>query len=74
MAYNYRKLKGRIVEIYGTQSAFAEAMGKSERAISLKLNNKVKFDQDEIELACSLLHIPIDHAHVYFFTVDSQFA
>ena len=41
MAFNYAKLLGKIVEIFGTQRKFAEAMGLSERTISLKLNGKM---------------------------------
>lgn len=73
VAYNYRKLQGRIVEKFGTQSAFSKAMGCSERTLSCKLNNIVKFNQDEIEKACTLLDIQIDQVHSYFFALDSQF-
>ena len=40
MPYNYSKLLGRIVECCGTQAAFAEKIGLSERSVSLKLNGK----------------------------------
>jgi hypothetical protein len=39
MEFDYSKLNGRIVEIFGTQLNFSVAMGLSERSISLKLNN-----------------------------------
>ena len=39
MMFNYDKLKGRIVEKFGTQMAFSKALGVSERTLSLKLNN-----------------------------------
>ena len=48
MSYNYRKLSGRIVEVFGTQAKFADAMQKSERTISLKMNNKIPWNQQEI--------------------------
>lgn len=32
--FQYSKLKGKIVEIFGSQKKFAEAMGLSERTIS----------------------------------------
>ncbi|WP_243100261.1 MULTISPECIES: DUF739 family protein [Lachnospiraceae] len=38
MAFDYNKLRGRIVEIFNTQSNFASAMGWSERILSLKMN------------------------------------
>lgn len=72
MAYEYRKLLGRIVECCGAQSKFAEAMGLSERTISLKLNNKIDFKQDEIRRACEILHINAAEIPAYFFTVQVQ--
>lgn len=43
MAFNYDKLKGKIVEKYGTQRMFAKALQVSEKTLSLKLNNKYFF-------------------------------
>lgn len=45
MAFNYDKLKGKIVEFFGSQYRFAEAMGMSERTLSLKLNGNVPWKQ-----------------------------
>ncbi len=72
MAFDYNKLKGRIVEIFGTQAKFAKAMGVSERTLSLKLGNKIYFRQDEINKALLLLNISIDNAKDYFFTPKVQ--
>ena len=72
MAYNYSKLLGRIVEKFGTQARFAEAMGLSERSLSLKMNCKVPFKQPEISKACGLLEIDATDIHSYFFTVLVQ--
>lgn len=69
MAFNYAKLLGRIVEICGTQANFAEAMGLSERTISLKLNNKIGWKQGEMEQACNVLHLPYSEIPAYFFAV-----
>ena len=68
MAYNYSKLRGRIVEKYGTQSHFAKALRMSERSLSLKLNNQRYFTQEEISLATDLLDIPKIEMQLYFFT------
>ncbi|RAV76589.1 DUF739 family protein, partial [Aerococcus mictus] len=46
--FNYSKLSGKIVEIFGTQAKFAKAMKMSERSISLKLNNRVSWKDSEI--------------------------
>lgn len=48
MAFNYDKLKGKIVEFFGSQYRFAEAMGWSERTLSLKLNGNVPWKQTDI--------------------------
>lgn len=68
MAFNYAKLAGRITEVFGTQLRFSEAMGLSERTISLKLNSKVEWKQGEISKACSLLGISVSEIPAYFFT------
>lgn len=68
MAFNYAKLLGKIVEIFGTQRRFAEAMGLSERTISLKLNGKMGWKQTEIVKASSVLSIPENSIVEYFFT------
>lgn len=72
MAYNYQKLLGRIVEKFGTQTQFSAQLGISERSLSLKLNNKVPFKQQEITRACSLLGIDDTDIHAFFFTLDVQ--
>lgn len=67
MRFDYSKLRGRIVEVCGTQSAFSEAIGLSQRTISLKLSNRISWRQNEIEIACDLLRIPKEDIPVYFF-------
>ena len=69
MPYNYSKLLGRIVEKVGTQSKFAEKMELSERTVSLKLNGKVGWKQDEIAKACSVLKIQDMDIPNYFFAL-----
>lgn len=63
----YSKLIGRIAEKLGTQSEFAERIGLSERSVSLKLNGKVGWKQEEIVKACAVLDIPAHNLHDYFF-------
>jgi transcriptional regulator with XRE-family HTH domain len=72
MAFNYNKLRGRIVEKYGTQSAFSKALNVSERTLSLKLNGKIYFAQDEIVLMARLLDITEEEIQTYFFTQEVQ--
>ena len=69
MAYDYSKLRGRIVEKFGTQKRFADAMDMSERTLTLKLSNKREFKQSEIIKACALLGIAMEDSGRYFFAV-----
>lgn len=66
--YEYRKLRGRIVEKFGTQGKFAEAIKLSENSLSKKLNCKVPLTQDEIRVWAQLLDISQDQYAEYFFT------
>ena len=68
MAFHYNKLRGRIVEKFGSQSNFADIFGVSENTMSLKLNNKVRFTSDDIIKATELLDIPPEEVGIYFFT------
>lgn len=66
--YDYSKLRGRIKEKFGTQSAFAKAMGLSDVSVSNKLNNNVEWGQEEIEKSVMILNIAYSDIHSYFFT------
>jgi hypothetical protein len=72
VAFDFRKLEGRIVEKFGTRSNFAVAAGFTNSQLSARLNNKVFFDSDEIIRLCTpeLLDIPAVEIPVYFFTVN----
>lgn len=72
LAYDYSQLAGAITTKFGTQLNFANAMGLSERSISLKMNNQVGWKQGEMVKACSLLGIPFASIHEYFFTLKVQ--
>ncbi len=72
MPYQYDKLLGRIVEKCGTQAAFAQAMGLSERTVSLKLNGKRAWSQMDITRACKVLDIDLTDVQQYFFALKVQ--
>lgn len=67
MGYDYSKLKGRIVEKFKTQEAFAKAIGMSCSTLNFKINNRSDWTAPEIVRACELLEIPLADAHLYFF-------
>lgn len=66
--YKRNKLRGRIIECYKTQKAFAQAVGISQNAFSRKMTGKAGLFQDDIELWCELLGISRDEIGEYFFT------
>ena len=68
---SYAKLRGRIVEKFGSQSAFAEKLGWRDALLSAKLNNKSEWAFAEVMKACELLEIPLNEAHLYFFCTKS---
>lgn len=69
--FNYSKLKGRIVEFFGTQENFARAMKISASALNNKLNGRSEFDQSEIIKALKLLEVEEHEVRSYFFATKS---
>ena len=63
----YPKLRGAIREKFGTQEAFASALGMSKTTLSSKLSGKTEWTRQEIEDACKVLSVPIADALDYFF-------
>jgi hypothetical protein len=68
VSFDYGKLKGRIVEKYGSSSNFAKDFGVSVNTFSMKMNNKVRFTTDDITRICDMLDIPSNEIGDYFFT------
>lgn len=68
--YNYNKLKGKIVEILGTQDKLAQKLGMTSATLSLKLNGKSDFSQGEIEKMSEILAIEKPDIATYFFTLQ----
>ena len=69
MAYDYSKLRGRIVEKFGTNKAFASEVGSSEIHISNILNNKSELTRSNIIKWAKALSIPNNEIGIYFFTI-----
>lgn len=72
MAFDYSKLKGKIVEKFDTQIKFAAAMKWSERTLSLKLNGGVPWKQTDIAKAVSILDLNEEDIPQYFFCLKSS--
>ena len=63
----YNKLRGRIIEMFGTIEKFAEFIGITRVTVSNKLNGKSKFTRDDILFWSSALKIAQDDMGCYFF-------
>lgn len=67
MEFNYQKLKGKIIEQFGTQYAFAHELGVSKQTLSKKMLNKSPISADEIYKWSHLLNINDNEIGDYFF-------
>ena len=63
----FPKLDGKITEVFGTRSCFADALGISENSISSKMQGKSKWKEREILKSCELLNIAKADIPEYFF-------
>lgn len=67
MAFAYDKLKGKIKEVFGTQEAFAIALGIARTSLYSKLSNNTEFTQTEMLKSLELLHLKRSEIDAYFF-------
>lgn len=69
MQFDFSRLRGRIIEKYGSCAAFAANLGKSPVWLSTRLNNGVSWDLVEIVevIAPERLDIPLAEIPAYFF-------
>lgn len=68
MPYTYNKLRGRIIEKYGSLTAFCAHLTISRNSLSKKMTGKTGFSQDDIKVWSELLDIAPDEYGQYFFT------
>lgn len=61
------RLKGRIIEKYGSVRDFAKAVGVCQSTMSFLLNGKTVWRSDKMETAIKLLEIPKEDIAFYFF-------
>ena len=64
---NYAKLRGRMVEKYGSIEKTAEASGLRRDMISLALNGKRQFTQADILTLARVLEVEDEEIGAYFF-------
>ena len=69
---DYSKLRGRIVEKFGTLGNFAKAMNWSIPTQAKKMSSQVPWNQNDIYTAMCLLDIEAEEIAAYFFTYKVQ--
>lgn len=67
---NRQRIKGRIVELFGSQQNFAQHIGQTEQTISKKLRGKAAFSQEDIIRWCEALQIPASEVGEIFFASE----
>lgn len=63
----YKKLRGRIIEKYGSLKNYASEMGLTSTQISRYMNGKARFTRDKMLLWGEKLDIEKDDLGSYFF-------
>lgn len=72
IVFDFRRLRGKIREVYGTERAFAKALKIGRVSLSHRINNKLEFTAKEIYSSCTLLSIPLSEIPSYFFVEQVQ--
>ena len=68
MELTHSKLRGRIIEKFGSYRAFARAIGKSEQTVNTKLAGKSGFSEDNIIEWSNALDIGPEEVGTFYFT------
>lgn len=67
MKFDYSKLRGRIIEKFGSYEAFNKAAGWHEYKVNRILNNSHKLFTGDMETLMDMLEIEPTDIKVYFF-------
>lgn len=73
MVFDFGKLRGRIIEKYGSCAAFAADVNLPESALSNRLNNRVMISSDEIILWSQPDKLDISPEEVHLFFLQPKF-
>lgn len=68
--FDYRKLRGKMVEKYGSVAAFCNAIGKNRSALYERLNKGASMNQKDILTIANALDIEDYRYAEYFFTTE----
>lgn len=67
MVFDYIRLRARIREKLGSDIVFAARLGISKTSLSLRLNNQLRFSQNDIYKSMRILQIRPEEIGSYFF-------
>lgn len=70
--FDYSKLRGRIIEKFGTMRSFAESMHMHANTLSRKMGNTLVWNQEEMPRAMDLLGENPKKIKDYFFVPKVQ--
>ena len=70
MKFSVAKLRGRIIEVFGTIDSFAEKADCSRAFVSSYLNHKSVLNQKTIVKWAGLLNLSDNDIPIYFFTLE----
>ena len=65
--YDYSKLRGKIREIFHTETRFARELGISKVNLSAKLNGRLNFSLNEISRISRIFNLKEKEMFDYFF-------
>lgn len=65
--YDYRKLRGRIKEVVGTEGEYAKRINRSHNYLTSVFGGKSYFTQKDISKGAEVLFIPENEIGPYFF-------
>lgn len=72
ITYDFSKLRGKIIEVYGNYKFFSEEIGMDNATFSRKINNKVRFTHDELFKMARALKLKENEYQQYFFNHKTQ--
>jgi len=72
IAYDYSKLRGRIREVFHTETRFARELGISKVSLSGKLNGRQNFTLNEISKMSQIFNLKEKEMFEYFFHLKTN--
>ena len=66
--FDYTELRKKYAEVFGSQEAYAKAIGMDRTSLIKRLNNEIPFRADEIVISQSVLNLSPEDIKIYFFT------